>query len=181
MGNRPTVAAWNTWDINTFSRITGLSPAQIQELQVVFNQQAGANGGRMTISQFKNLYASIAGLSWNFDADAERLFLFFDTDGNGVLTFDEFLMAYLMLQRGTDPTQRWSYAINSFPVSRPGYLSAPEAQLLLNNMQRFYNFPVQETYFNTAWSQLGVGMNDYVPASSFVQAVIPLIPPTYIW
>jgi hypothetical protein len=48
-------------------------------------------------------------------------------------------------------------------------------------MQRFYNFPLQETYFTTAWSQFGGGINGYVPISSFVETVIPLIPQTYIW
>lgn len=181
MGNQPTISSWNTWDINTYSRLTGLAPAQIHELYAIFNQQAGSNGGRMTISGFKNLYARIAGPTLNFDADAERLFLGFDTDGNGVLTFDEFLMAFLMLQKKTDPVQRWSYLLNSVPVSRPGYLSAAEARLLLNSMQRVYNFPVEDRYFTTAWSQLGVGMDDFVPASSFLETIIPLIPPTYIW
>ena len=120
MGNRPAVSPYNSWDMNSYSQMTGLSPAQIQQLQVAFNQQAAATGGRMTISQFKAVVASISGISWNFDAEAERIFLMFDTDGNGVLTFNEFLMAYLMLQRGVAPAQRWSYALNSFPMSQPG-------------------------------------------------------------
>lgn len=181
MGNQQAVSSYNSWDLNAYSQMSGLSPIQMQQLQQAFNQQAAATGGRLTINQFKSLYASIAGLSWNFDNNAERAFLMFDTDGNGVLTFDEFLMGYLMLQRGVNPVQRWSYALNSYPVSRPGYLSQQEAQLLLNNMQRFYNFPMQETYFSTAWSQLGGGVGGYVPASSFVQAVVPLIPQSYIW
>lgn len=181
MGNQQSFLSYNTWDLNAYSQMTGLSPAQIQQLQMAFNQQTATTGGRMTISQFKNLYASMAGLSWNFDVNAEQMFLMFDRDGNGVLTFDEFLMGYLMLQRGVNPVQRWTYATSGYPLSRPGYLSAAEAQMLLNNMQRFYNFPMQETYFNTAWSQMGVGMNDYVPVTQFVQAIIPLIPQTYIW
>jgi Ca2+-binding EF-hand superfamily protein len=184
MGNRqnvPTWNAWNTWDLNAYSQMTGLSPLQIEQLQIAFNQQSASTGGRMTLNEFKAVYASIAGLSWNFNADAERVFLMFDTDGNGVLTFNEFLMAYLMLQRSVNPVQRWSYVVNSYPVTQQGYLSAQEAQYLLNNMQRFYNFPMQETYFNTAWSQVGGGVNGYVPATSFVQAVVPLIPQTYIW
>jgi Ca2+-binding EF-hand superfamily protein len=181
MGNQLAISPYNTWNLNAYSQMTGLSPIQIQQLEMLFNQQAAATGGRMTINQFKNIYASIAGLTWNFDANAERMFLMFDTDGNGVLTFNEFLMAYLMLQRGVSPIQRWSYIVNSYPLSRPGYLSQQEAQLLLNNMQRFYNFPLQETYFTTAWSQFGGGINGYVPISSFVETVIPLIPQTYIW
>jgi hypothetical protein len=90
-------------------------------------------------------------------------------------------MGYLMLQRGVNPIQRWSYALNNYPLSRPGYLSQQEAQMLLNNMQRFYNFPLQESYFSTAWSQLGGGVGGYVPATSFVEAIIPMIPQTYIW
>jgi Ca2+-binding EF-hand superfamily protein len=180
MGNRQVISPYNSWDLNAYSQMTGLSPLQIQQLEFAFNQQAAPTGGRMTINEFKNIYASIAGLSWNFNADAERVFLMFDTDGNGVLTFNEFLMAYLMLQRGVNPVQRWSYVLNSYPLSRPGYLSQQEAQLLLNNMQRFYNFPLQQSYFTTAWSQLG-GYGGYVPASSFIEVLIPLIPQTYIW
>ncbi|CAF0730398.1 unnamed protein product [Adineta ricciae] len=181
MGNRQPVAAWNTWDINAYSQMTGLSPAQIQQLYVLFQQQSASTGGRMTLNEFKAIYASIAGLSWTFNADAERVFLMFDADGNGVLSFEEFLMAYLMLQRGVTPIQRWSYAANYYPLTQPGYLSAQEAQLLFNNMQQFYNIPVQNTYFTQAWSQLGGGVNGYVPVTSFVQAVVPLIPQTYIW
>jgi Ca2+-binding EF-hand superfamily protein len=184
MGNRQNAPAWNaynTWDLNAYSQMTGLSPLQIQQLQTAFNQQTASTGGRMTINEFRNIYAGIAGLSWNLDADAERVFLMFDADGNGVLTFNEFLMAYLMLQKSVTPVQRWTYLVNSYPVSQPGYLSAAEAQLLLSNMQRFYNFPMQETYFNTAWSQVGGGVNGYVPANSFIQAAVPLFPQTYIW
>jgi Ca2+-binding EF-hand superfamily protein len=181
MWNQYGIASYNTWDLNAYSQMTGLSPAQIQQLQMVFNQQSASTGGRMTINEFRNIYASIAGLSWNFNADAERAFLTFDRDGNGVLTFDEFLMGYLMLQRGVSPVQRWSYVLNYYPVSRPGYLSQQEAQMLLGNMQRFYNFPQQEMYFTQAWSTVGGNTSGYVPIQSFVQAVIPLIPQNYIW
>ncbi|CAF0898587.1 unnamed protein product [Adineta steineri] len=182
MGNQQAnVAAYNTWDLNAYSQMTGLSPAQIQQLEIAFNQRTAATGGRMTINEFKTVYASIAGLTWNFNADAERIFLMFDTDGNGVLTFNEFLMAYLMLQRGANPVQRWEYLVNYYPVSRPGYLSAVEAEMLYNNMQRFYGFPAQQTYYTTAWSQLGGATSGYVPAQQFVQALVPLIPQNYIW
>ena len=181
MGNQQAFIPYNSWNLNGYSQMTGLSPLQLQQLQTAFAQQSAATGGRLTIDQFRNLYASIGGLSWNLNADAERAFLMFDTDRNGVLTFDEFLMGYLMLQRGVNPVQRWTYALNSYPLSRPGYLSQQEAQLLLNNMQQFYNFPLQESYFTTAWSQLGGGVGGYVPATAFVEAIIPIIPQTYIW
>jgi Ca2+-binding EF-hand superfamily protein len=181
MGNQLAVSPYNTWNLNAYSQMTGLSALQIEQLEAAFNQQTATTGGRMTIGEFRNLYARIVGSTWDFNDQAERVFLMFDTDRNGVLTFNEFLMAYLMLQRGVSPIQRWSYALNSYPLSRPGYLSQQEAQLLLNNMQRFYNFPLQESYFTTAWSRVGGGVNGYVPISSFVETVVPLIPQTYIW
>jgi Ca2+-binding EF-hand superfamily protein len=172
------VSPWNNWNLNNYSQMTGLSQFQLQQLQSAFNQQAASTGGRLPINQFQNIYSGINGLSWNFDNEAQRAFPLFGNNSNN-LTLDEFLMGNLMLQRGVNPVQRWSYAVNSYPLSRPGYLSQQEAQLLLNNMQSFYNFPMQESYFTTAWSQFGG--NEYVPASSFVEAVIPLIPQTYIW
>ena len=155
MGMQQSFTSWNNWDLNNYSQMTGLSQPQLQQLQTAFNQQAAATGGRININQFKNIYSSINGLSWNLNADAENAFRMFDTDGNGVLTLDEFLMGYLMLQRGVNPAQRWTYAANNYPLSRPGYLSQQEAQMLLGNMQQFYNFPLQESYFETAWSQVG--------------------------
>lgn len=181
MGNKQGFQSWNSWDLNAYSQMTGLSPAQIQQLHYAFNQQTALTGGRMTLDQFRNVYTSIVGLPWNFNADAERIFLMFDTDGNGILTFDEFLMAYLLLQRNVNPVQRWSYLLNNYSFTQPGFISAPEAQLLLNDMQRVYGFPMHNSYFNTAWSQLGGGANGYVPTSSFIQTVMPLFPEAYIW
>ncbi|CAF3484400.1 unnamed protein product [Rotaria socialis] len=109
----------------------------------------------MTINEFKNIYVSIAGLTWNFNAHEECMFIIFDTDINGILTFHEFLMGCLLLQRNVSLVQRWFYVLNIYSMSQPGHISAQEAQLLLNSMQRFCNFPVQDTYFVTAWSQLG--------------------------
>ncbi|UJR33282.1 hypothetical protein I4U23_020735 [Adineta vaga] len=181
MGNQQGVSAYNTWDINAYSQLTGLSPDQIQQLYTTFQQQAAVTGGRMTINQFKSVYASVVGVTWNFDTEAERIFLMFDTNNTGTLSFEEFLLAYFLLQRSINPAQRWSYAVNSYSLNQPGYLSAQEAQLVLNNMQQFYNFPAQESYFNTAWSQLGGNVNGSVPASSFVQTLVPLIPEAQIW
>lgn len=175
------VSPYNSWDLNAFSQYTGLASPQLQQLQAAFNQQAALNGGRLGITEFQALFSNTPGLNWNLGGNYQQNFLAFDVNGNGALTFDEFLVGYLAGQRGISPIQRWSYVVNSYPLSRPGYLSQAEAQLLLNNMQRFYNFPLQDSYFTTAWSQVGGVQGGYVPATSFVEALIPLIPQTYIW
>ena len=178
---QPGFTSYNNWDLNNYSQFTGMAPVQLQQLQSAFNQQAAATGGRLSIDQFRNLYSGVNGLSWNFDNNAERALLQLGNNNNGGLTFDEFLAGNLLVQQNIAPVQRWSYVLNSYPVSRPGYLSQQEAQLLLGNMQQFYNFPLQESYFNTAWSQVNAGPDGYVPAQSFVQALVPLIPQGQIW
>lgn len=57
---------------------------------------------RMTINAFKLSYTQINPNAnpFQLDADAERVFMIFDADRNGVLTFDEFLGAYIQMQRG---------------------------------------------------------------------------------
>ncbi|CAF1032315.1 unnamed protein product [Didymodactylos carnosus] len=172
MGNRYSSRPLNGWDLNSYSQMTGLSPAAIQQLEVAFQQQAGATG-RLTINQFKNIYAAIESpvASFNWDTNAERAFLMFDQDGNGVLTFEEFLMGYLLLQRNINPLQRWQYVINYMPVQQQGYLNAQEAQLLLANMQRFYNLPGDwSQYYPMVWQQVDPGNTGYVPAVGFIQA-----------
>ena len=53
MGNRQAMTSWNTWDLNAYSQMTGLSPAQIQQLYVAFEQQSASTGGRMTLPNSK--------------------------------------------------------------------------------------------------------------------------------
>lgn len=107
------------------------------------------------------------------------------------MTFDEFVMAYILLQRGGEPNPvaRWQNLINAAPnnlISRPGYVNAGEAARLLQLMNSFYNIPnfnpaVQQ---NLLWTQLQPQLDPtgYVPMGEFLQilSVQPQIQP-YIW
>ena len=95
----------------------------------------------------------------------------------GVLTFDEFMMAYILLQRGGDDlSNRWQYVINSMPagiVSRPGYLNAAEALQLLQYMNQFYQIPNFDpaANHNVLWTQLGpqIDPTGYISQADFLR------------
>ncbi len=95
----------------------------------------------------------------------------------GVLTFDEFMMAYILLQRGGDNlSNRWQNVINTMPpgmVSRPGFLNYAEALQLLQYMNQFYQIPNFDPAVNNnlIWSQLGsqVDPSGYISQEEFLR------------
>ncbi|CAF3348095.1 unnamed protein product [Rotaria socialis] len=88
-------------ELQLYSQQTQLQPYVIQQLYEAFIDRTGKKG-RMTINEFKLAYTQINPYAniYNIDMDAERVFLMFDNDRNGVLTFDEFVVAFVMMQRG---------------------------------------------------------------------------------
>lgn len=116
--------------------------------------------------------------------------MMFDIDHNGVLTFDEFMMAYILLQRGDDnPSNRWQSAMSAMPAgvfSRPGQLNAAEALQVLQRMNQFYQIPNFDPAMNhsVVWTQLTPQLDPsgYVPQAEFLRilAAQPSIQP-HIW
>lgn len=108
----------------------------------------------------------------------------------GVLTFNEFILAYILLQRGGDaPATRWQYAINIMPVgvlSRPGLLNSAEALKLLQYMNQFYQIPNFDPIIqhNIIWTHLTPRLDPtgYIPQAEFLEllSVQPQVQP-YIW
>ncbi|CAF1368373.1 unnamed protein product [Rotaria sordida] len=192
MGNRSDRnQTLSDYDTSILSQQTQLPPHILQQLYEAFMERAGRDG-RMTISDFKRAYTEINPNAniYNLDEDAERIFIMFDMDRNGVLTFNEFMLAYILLQRGGDvPALRWQYAMNSMPISvlsRPGLLNAAEALLLLQYMNQFYQIPNFDPIMqhNFIWDQLAPQMdpNGYVPQAEYLHLLSaqPHIQP-YIW
>ncbi|CAF1361492.1 unnamed protein product [Rotaria sordida] len=192
MGNRSDRnQTLSDYDTLILSQQTQLPPHILQQLYEAFMERAGRDG-RMTISDFKRAYTEINPNAniYNLDEDAERIFIMFDMDRNGVLTFNEFMLAYILLQRGGDvPALRWQYAMNSMPISvlsRPGLLNAAEALLLLQYMNQFYQIPNFDPIMqhNFIWDQLAPQMdpNGYVPQAEYLRLLSaqPHIQP-YIW
>ncbi|CAF3009573.1 unnamed protein product [Rotaria sp. Silwood2] len=179
------------YDINVLSQQTQIPPHVLQQIYEAFMERAG-NNGRMTVSDFKKTYIEINPNAnyFTLDSDAERIFMLFDTDRNGVLTFNEFLMAYILLQRGGDSaTSRWQYAMNSMPItafSRPGLLNSAEALLLLQYMNQFYQLPDVDPVMlhNIIWTQLALQLDPsgYIPQAEYLRvlSIQPQIQP-HIW
>lgn len=100
-------------------------------------------------------------------------------DQIGVLTFDEFMMVYILLQRGVNvPTNRWQQAINSMPpgvISRPGLLNSAEGYRLLQYVGQFYQIPNFDpiALHNVIWTQLipQVDPSGYIPQAEYLRVL----------
>lgn len=95
------------------------------------------------------------------------------------MTFDEFMKAYVLLQRGIDlPSNRWLYVVNSMPVgvfSRPGFVNAAESLVFLQHLHRFYQIPNFDpiAQHNLIWTQIMPQLDPtgYIPQTEFIRIV----------
>ncbi|CAF1032332.1 unnamed protein product [Adineta ricciae] len=91
-------------EVQRFVQQTQLQPYVIQQIYDAFIDRAGRNG-RMNLAEFKQTYNQIKPNYdpyniYGNDMEAERIFMMFDADRNGVLTFDEFINVFIQIQRG---------------------------------------------------------------------------------
>ncbi|CAF0937023.1 unnamed protein product [Rotaria sordida] len=88
-------------EVQGYSQMTRLQPYVIQQIYEAFMDRVGKSG-RMKINDFKLVYLETNPYAnaYNLDMDAERVFLMYDTDRNGVLTFNEFIIAFVHMQTG---------------------------------------------------------------------------------
>ncbi|CAF0973293.1 unnamed protein product [Rotaria sp. Silwood1] len=178
-------------DIQALSAQTQIPPHILQQIYQAFMERAGSDG-RMVVTDFKKAYTEINPNAnfFTLDSDAERVFVMFDWNHDGVLTFNEFLMAYILLQRGDDvPANRWQNVMNTMPtsvLSRPGLLNYTEAFQLLQYMNKFYQVPDFDLTMqhNAIWTQLTpyLDPNGYIPQAQYLSALNaqPQIQP-HIW
>jgi len=122
----------NKKDIEILTKNTGLTKEQIQGHFKAF--LANNPDGKLDRAEFSKLYPQFRGEAVaNLDEIANFIFTGFDSDNNGFLTFNEFLIGYVLTSKG-DLTTKLTYAFELYDADNNGYLTAAEVKQVITGM-----------------------------------------------
>ena len=110
---------------------SGLTQAEVQALHDRFKKISGPKG-YMTKTEFKSTLGLI-GMTPN-EYIPNRMFSIFDTNGDGVLTFEEYLHSFAILLRGTEES-RLELSFHLADSSGTGRLTFPDFSSLVDACQ----------------------------------------------
>lgn len=131
-------------DLEDLIRNTDFTSTEILEWYRKF--ALGCPNGHLTIEEFKELYREFFphGDPSKF---SEHVFRTFDTNGDGLLDFKEFLTALHITSRGTIE-QKLSWAFRMYDLDGNGLISCDEMLDVVKSIykiNRFKNFPEEDT------------------------------------
>ena len=119
-------------DYNFLVGQTGLSRAEVKNFYDQFN--ANNPDGRLDKREFARLYDILRPEPPELiDEIANFVFEAFDTDNNGSIAFNEFLIAYSLTTRG-DPKKKLEYAFSLYDADNNGSLSSIEVRSVICGM-----------------------------------------------
>jgi Ca2+-binding EF-hand superfamily protein len=119
-------------DIKFLSQQTGLDKATIKNIFDKF--MANNPDGRLDRAEFVRLYDELRSESKEaLDEISDFVFRVFDTDRNGTINFNEFMVAYALTSRG-DPVKKLEYAFSLYDTDGNGYLDRNELRTVLTAM-----------------------------------------------
>ncbi|UJR20735.1 hypothetical protein I4U23_023854 [Adineta vaga] len=200
MGKSHSKSTFSQWDLDRFSNVTGIPRSEVERLYQEFVASTGKNN-LMDKKEFRRLYKqlyitaktgpAIPAVITDHDLDkiSDRVFKAFDVEGTGKLTFEEFVNAYLLLNRSESNAaisnrDRLSYILDHNNQT-PGFITREQGEQVFNHLNRYYNSedviktttttsaiapkPVTTTW-EQHWSKLDDG-SGRVPQEKFVEYV----------
>uniref|UniRef100_A0A915JAN4 EF-hand domain-containing protein n=1 Tax=Romanomermis culicivorax TaxID=13658 RepID=A0A915JAN4_ROMCU len=145
---------FNVYRPETLQQLCKLTKFSKKELQIMYRGfKEGCTSGLLTLEQFKDIYARFfpqggdVDVLMNSSHYATFIFNTFDTDSNGQISFDEFVLGLSVLSRGSeDEKLRWVF--NLYDLDHDGYLSRHDIETVLSSiydmMGPHTNPPVEE-------------------------------------
>ena len=119
-------------DYKFLTGTTGLSKDVIDKTFQQFN--ANNPDGKLDVNEFNRLYQSLRSEPVaNLDEIDDLVFRAFDSDNNGFLTFNEFMVAYALTTKG-DLKQKLDYAFELYDADNNGWLSSAEVTQVVTGM-----------------------------------------------
>jgi len=115
-------------------RTTGYSSAEIHELQEKF--KTNFPKGYMDKKGFKSAYASMFPNGSGADKFADHIFRIYDADGNGQISFQEFVATLNISAKGT-PEEKLRSSFRLYDIDRNGYITQKELTEILSVTNNF--------------------------------------------
>lgn len=152
----------------------GLTEAEITKLKLFYEKYAG-DDGVIDSKEYVELYSTLnpGSIGPYLSHQANRSFKAADTNHDGFLSFEEFLVSYIMSK--TNPK---NFRINSINLLNqycliPGYLSQSETEFFANWANNFYGNESKTIDINEITSQFKG--QDNVPVEDFVEKIAVII------
>jgi len=204
MGKTHSKENFSQWDLDRFSNVAGIPRATVEKLYQEYIATSGKDH-KMDKKEFRRLYKTLysSGQTGNaipavisehdLEKMSDRVFKAFDAEGNGKLTFEEFVNAYLLCSQynmtaksTTLPRDRLTYVLDHNNPT-PGYVSREQGEQVFNRLHRYYNWedttkttsttstpPGATKPLTTTWEQHWTKLDDgsgRVPQEKFVEYV----------
>uniref|UniRef100_A0A914WSF4 EF-hand domain-containing protein n=1 Tax=Plectus sambesii TaxID=2011161 RepID=A0A914WSF4_9BILA len=125
-----TVARYRPESIDTICRLTRFNRREVQIMYRGFKQCCPT--GIVSLAQFKEIYAQFfpQGMTSKY---AEFVFRTFDRDGNGMISFEEFVLGLSILSRGTtDDKLAWVFDL--YDNKRRGFIDRDEMFIVVQSI-----------------------------------------------
>ncbi|CAF0858458.1 unnamed protein product [Adineta steineri] len=190
MGKSHSKSTFSQWDLDRFSNVTGIPRARVEQLYQEFVASTGKDN-QMDKKEFRRLYrelylsaktgSDIPAVITEHDLEklADRVFKAFDSDGTGKLSFEQFVNAYLLLDRRDEPNtaitarDRFSYVLDHHNPT-PGFITREHGEQVLDHLNRYYTVDDVSKPVTTTWEQHWSRLDDgsgRVPQEKFVEYV----------
>lgn len=123
-------------DLKFFTNNTGFTEEQVSTIFNEFNQNNP--DGTLDRNEFIKLYTLLRPESADrLDEISAQIFRAFDSDNNGFLTFNEFLIGYALTSRG-DMRTKLEYAFELYDCDNNGLLNKSEVGQIITAMLDLY-------------------------------------------
>lgn len=152
MGNRVYRPRFIEWDLNRLENITVLSKQQYLDLYNQYQNDQAWGGQNMDNKLFFHKYDEMLPGEQTM-AESDRAFSAFDFNKSGKLSFEEFVSAVILLNRGSTTLDRIGYLIDQYnPNKKNNQIEEEFGKLIFDRLNVYYD--IKNADPGAAWPQL---------------------------
>lgn len=176
MGARSSRVVSTKWNFDHLAQATGLTRSEVEQFYSDYSEAAGRDGV-MDGNEFIDLYRKlpIARLQDpnTIKDQATRIFRAFDVDHNGILSFDEFLSAIIMMNFDMSQNDRLYFLIENNNTSEYNQddkrISKEYGYQILRRLNDYHGLPTGTEH--QAWKEIDPDDHGYVTNEEFVSYI----------
>ena len=183
MGNRQKDREIQCWELDAISNLVNI---QLEQLQYIYKDfQRVSKNNLLNKYEFRRVYTDLMRQSsyrntsqlssYEFKRQnktmADRIFRIFNKDHAGLLTFDEFIVAYVMLQNSISPKIRLKFFLDHYSQNYD-YITPIMGQQIIQDLSKLYGI---NTDYQQVWRHLEANYasnSGFIPQQAFIEYFI---------
>ena len=152
MGNRTYRPRFTEWDLDGLEKVTTLSSQQYLRLYHQYKNNQAWGGQNMDDKTFFQKYNEILP-GEQTKRESDRAFYTFDYNKSGKLSFEEFVSAIVVLNKGSTTFDRIAYLIDQFnPNKNDNVVEESYGILVFDRLNQYYG--INDVDPVSSWSEL---------------------------